>query len=471
MRNKCQLSVIVAAFLLVSIIAVPASGQTSAAAGLTADRAAREQRFESPIAALSGASADAGIIAYVKGSTNNIHLISPDGAGDRVLWTNPGLSAMNSVIELAWRPDGRELAFSSQHEQDCSWYDSDVYVIGYDGSGYRRITNSPACAALAGLPKGSVTVNVNNYTSSLVWVYVQGAPSVETVLGGFFGTVTFDDVADFGPGVYQPSIGIGGLDRFTSYPPYADVQPGQTVPGGNLTVMQYSGFRGFGVGKVSWKADGSALAYNLRTGTAIKQISANPPYGATGVDLPVVEHAKPSLVAWGPTAATSDQYLYLSVLNVLHEEVEGIYLNTVGNTSGGTKLVPISSYNAEMVHDIEWLPDGSGFLFSLRWVPMSICSDIYEYNFATQEITQLTPTLWDESSDGGARGLSISPDGQQIAFERAVYPSDTNGSLWIMNRDGSGLHKLADDAGRPAWGQVPPPLAFHVYVPLVVHSR
>ena len=219
---------------------------------------------------------------------------------------------MKSVIELAWRPDGRELAFSSGHEQACSWYDSDVYVIGYQGAGYRRVTNSPACAALAGLPKGSVTINVNNYTNSLIWVYVQGAPSVKSVLGGFFGTVIFNDVADFGPGVLQPSIGIGRLDRFTSYPPYADVQPGQTVPGGNLTVMQYSGFHGFGAGKVSWKADGSVLAYNLRTGSAISQIPANPPYGSTGVDLPVVEYAKPSLVAWGPTTATSDQYLYLS---------------------------------------------------------------------------------------------------------------------------------------------------------------
>ena len=82
-------------------------------------------------------------------------------------------------------------------------------------------------------------------------------------------------------------------------------------------------------------------------------------------------------------------------------------------------------------------------------------SDIFEYNFATQEITQLTPTLNDESEYGGARGLSISPDGQQIVFERAVYLYDAPSSLWIMNRDGSDLHKLLDDAGRPAWGQTP----------------
>ena len=70
---------------------------------------------------------------------------------------------------LAWRPDGRELAFSSEHEEACSLYESDVYAIGYDGAGYRRVTNSPACAALAGLPKGSVKVNVTNSAGPRHW--------------------------------------------------------------------------------------------------------------------------------------------------------------------------------------------------------------------------------------------------------------------------------------------------------------
>ena len=33
---------------------------------------------------------------------------------------------------------------------------------------------------------------------------------------------------------------------------------------------------------------------------------------------------------------------------------------------------------------------------------------------------------------------------------------------------GSCLHKLVDDAGYPAWGQVPPPPAFRTYLPMVV---
>ena len=399
--------------------------------------------------------ADAGVIAYVQDSTEDIHAIAPDGSGDRLLWTNPASGGMKSVISLAWRPDGRELAFSSEHEGACSWYDSDIYTIGYDGGGYRRVTNSPACAMLAGLPKGAVTVNVNNYTSGMIWVYVQGAPSVKSVLGGFLGAVTFDDVADFGPGVYQPSIGIGGLDRFTSYPPYADVQPGKTVPGGNITVSTYSGFRGFGAGKVSWKADGSALAYVMRSNSAITQISASPAYGATGKDLPMIEKAAPGRVAWGPTPATADQYLYSSGMYVFKDDIGGIYLNTVGDTSGGTQLVVIHDYSAQYVQDIAWLPDGSGFLFSMAHTEMGHFSDIYEYNFATQEITQLTPTLNDESEYGGARGISISPDGQQIVFERAVYLSDAPSSLWIMNIDGTDLHMLLYDAGSPAWGPTP----------------
>jgi len=398
-------------------------------------------------------SVDPGIIAYVRPSTQDIHLISPDATGDRLLWTAPRPSGPSGVWDLEWRPDGRELAFSSDHEETCSWFQSDVYAIGFDGGGYRRVTNAPACAVLADLPKGSVTVDVSNWTMDPVWVYVQGAPGIKSISGD--GTLVFDNVADLGPGVLQPPIGIFGLYRITSYPPYADVIPNETVPGGNLIISQGSGLEAFGTGNVSWKADGSALAYGMRSFTNISQIPANPPYGSTGVDLPVVEYAVPGLVAWGPTPATQDQYLYYSEMSVWKENVEGIYLNTVGDTSGGTQLLLIYDLDAMHVNDIEWLPDESGFLFSMSYVDFEEFSDIFEYNFTTQDITQLTSSLLVDSGDGGAYGLSISPDGEQIVFERAAYPYDTPSSLWMMNRDGSNLHKFADDAGTPAWGQTP----------------
>ncbi len=302
--------------------AVPLQASTSAAADPAAPA--------SP-AAGAGLTADEGVIAYVKRSTDDIHLISPDGTNDRVLWTNPNPD--DTPMSLAWRPDGLELAFTSKHEKTCSFYDSDIYAIRSDGTGYRRITNAPACAELAGLPKGTVTVDVQDFTGN-AYVYVAGAPGIKKAV---WGTMTFDNVADFGPGVSQPSVAIVGLDRTLGYPPYADVQPGQTVPGGILIINADSSFRGWGAGGVSWKADGSALGYNMWNCSAINAIAAVPTYGLLGDALPVVPQASPCHHAWNPTLAGSNQYLYYSP-DRKSDAAHGIWLNTVGDASGGTRL-------------------------------------------------------------------------------------------------------------------------------------
>jgi Tol biopolymer transport system component len=92
------------------------------------------------------------------------------------------------------------------------------------------------------------------------------------------------------------------------------------------------------------------------------------------------------------------------------------------------------------------------------------CHNIFEYDLATDRITQRT-----DIDDESVMGMVISPDGQHIVFERTTDPVfDPTSSLWIINRDGSGLHKLADDAGRPAWGRAPAPLDKRVYLPIVL---
>ena len=100
--------------------------------------------------------APAGTIAYVRG-WRQIRLIRPDGSGDRELWTQPpSESRYGGLRELAFRPDGKELAFSSSHEMAFSFYEADLYGIGIDGKGLHRLTNAPSPGQLDGYPTCNV---------------------------------------------------------------------------------------------------------------------------------------------------------------------------------------------------------------------------------------------------------------------------------------------------------------------------
>src|SRR5574341_36238 len=128
-----------------------------------------------------------GTIAYfrVVGATQNepgtseLHLVNPDGSNDRMIYSTPrGLTTI--YPNPGWRPDGREIAFVSAQEVACSRFNSDIFAIRPDGSGLRRITNAPKLEDLAKLPKGSVTVTVENLITnvSIFFVYVEGATNL-----------------------------------------------------------------------------------------------------------------------------------------------------------------------------------------------------------------------------------------------------------------------------------------------------
>ena len=74
---------------------------------------------------------DSGSIAYIRGGTE-IRVIDPDGENDRRLWTHPDASFDLGLYDLAWRPDSKELAFSSAHASAYSLYHADLYSIKRD---------------------------------------------------------------------------------------------------------------------------------------------------------------------------------------------------------------------------------------------------------------------------------------------------------------------------------------------------
>ena len=134
-------------------------------------------------------------------------LVEPDGSGDRALWSAPNPQPGYSVRGLVWNPAGAELAFSSDHEMATSLYERDIYTLGGDGRRLRKLTNGPSHAELAALPKGDVTVRVQNNTRDagpfVIYVVGAAAPLSPLVPPGTTKTLTFTGVADLGRGAQR----------------------------------------------------------------------------------------------------------------------------------------------------------------------------------------------------------------------------------------------------------------------------
>jgi TolB protein len=424
----------------------------------------------SPIAAQSGVQPDAGTIAYVhynNDTGDEIWLVNPDGSDNHRIYTvgQPDPQGVYYILGLAWRPDAAELAFTSNHEATCSLYESDIYAIRPDGSGYHRITNGPNCADLAKFTKGSVRVEVQNWTGTtqMFNIYVQGAPNIKGIYlaPAATGVVTFDNVADFGDSYAQYAVAVWGSARWFGSAS-ADVQPGVTVdatPSLSLTAYGYSSE--IFAKSPTWRSDGSRLGYIFSAGI-LRQIDANPPLGTYGGPLLADDAEMPLYIndlAWSPRPAQADQLLY----DTLDVSGSGIYRVTEGSHDRGELLVTNETYESSL--GLTWLPDGSGFVFA-RTEGYGGRSNLFEYNFAADEVTRLT-----DFTDEFVGYPSLSPSGQEIAFVRSTALEGAPVDLWVMQRDGSGMHLLVENGHLPAWSLHQPQMPSAtpaVYLPFTV---
>jgi hypothetical protein len=362
---------------------------------------------------------------------------------------------------VAWRPDATELAFASDHEHTTSLFEKELYAVRPDGSGLRKLTNGPRHDQLAGYPKGTVTVDVLVLAGAPAIVYVVGAAAPQTALVSTTATrLTFTNVADLGSGVVQQVVAMTGSGRW--YGAAADVRPGQTVHAGSLIVSGASA--PLRADNPTWRSDGTAIGFMFgELCGEFRSLPANPPINAQG-QARLKAHSFLGylcLVDWGPTPALANKLLY----NEWDSSTRGIYLTTEGSDAPGELL---TTYGLNWLVDLQWLPDGSGFLYSVMEFSETayVRSNIHEYLFATKQARQIT-----HFDDEFAGSFSISPDGQQIVFERMPTmegPTD----LWLMRRDGSQMRQLAADAARPAWSRRAPQSApsFKLYLPSVVRA-
>jgi Tol biopolymer transport system component len=391
-------------------------------------------------------------IAYVTAATrDDIRVIDPDGGNDRLLWSHgqEDPSEVSFIWDLDWSPDSRELAFTSTHESGCSLLYSDVYAVGTNGGNYRRLSGPPACGALSAFPSATVRVPVRNGTldSIDIFLYFLGAPESKQVSlpAGGTTTVTFEDVADFGAGVLQYAMMINGSNRELASSAAVDVQPN-----GSHTTAELEAWApaapGWEARSPSWHSDGSRLGYAFNFNTLYSQPAFPKPL-ELGDDL-IAAAEMPNLVThlnWNPASEWSQELLYVGWT----PEASSIYWVEEGSTTAGSALLTFETW--EKVLGLAWLPDGNGFVFSVVEGLAGDLADLWEFSFETSSATRITNFTGEYAGE-----LSVSPDGQEIVFERSAEFAELAGELvapdlWLVGRDGSNLRLLREDAAAPDW--------------------
>jgi hypothetical protein len=412
-----------------------------------------------------------GMIAYIRNDAE-IRLINRNGTGDKRIWTDPEIKTPLGIHDLAWRPDGKELAFSSSHESVASFYHADIYTIKPDGSGLKKITNAPEHKKLAGFKKGTVTVTVSNthysfnsgYANAGVFtIYVTGAELPQQVVlpPGSSKTLVFNNVADFGD-VAQGIIAMYAESRWFMG---LDVVAGKNTRAPEFTISG-DGIPYFGAFRPVWKSDGSQISF--RDGFC--KITTTP--SVPTMELPtkrLFADAQPTGACvwdWGPASSLSNQVIYSQNEG---DGGSGFYMMKEGGVHSASNLVMIYSKAASRrADDVHWLPDGSGFLYShfTNYFDVyddparKIGSNIFRYDMATKKTTQITNV-----TDGFASRFSISPDGQWIVYERGYAAAGddpnslfelnnlTNYDLWIIKMDGTQEKLLVRNGSAPSWSR------------------
>jgi hypothetical protein len=325
-----------------------------------------------------------------------------------------------------------------------------------NGAGYRRITQAPSCAALASFPKGTVQVPVRNDTFDTFdgFLYFQGAPHIQPVSLAPFasGVVTFDDVADFGSGGAWVQFGviIHGALREISAATAVDVIAGGTVTTGvvNVSVPSVT----WEVRSPTWHLDGGRIGHLLNF-DGLWELPSSPQPVEFGTPLLGDDRVRPGgyvpLMAWGPTASTASMLLY-----ALAGPGAGVYLVAEDAADAGSALVSLGSL--ESVHGLAWLPDGSGFGYSVTegdYFGDDRSSNLFLYEFANAVPERVTSYVGDfvgqvsVSGDGGRFVIELA-DGID-PFTQALVDPD----LWIVERRSGEATLLVEGGYAPAWSR------------------
>lgn len=389
-----------------------------------------------------------GTIAYLDASGDATYLkqirtIGADGSNDQLIWTVPD-SSTQRINDIEWHPNGSRIGMTANIESTCSIFYDDVFTINANGSNLTRITNNPRCSDLASYPKGAVTVKfVNNFVSTTQQglAYVEGADEAEflTIPPGTSTTVTFNNVADLGSGVMQQIVfriaGQFGQDAYWN-PIGVDVVTGSTVSAPDLSVSSGKILQ-FAVKKLSWHPNGTEIGFAFADAGIPYRMAANSAVSADPTSIMSSGNANATDLAWSPDGT---QVVYTDNLN------NKIYLLDVGGAAPGTEITSIDPGSIGL--EIDWIPDGSGFVVSVIDA-FGESGNLFHYDIAAMQFN-LLEALVDNKAPFAP---SVSPDGQYVAYTiQTINPNDTfEMDLWLIGIDGTGKTLLKSGGGYPDW--------------------
>jgi hypothetical protein len=379
-----------------------------------------------------------GTIAFIEDRVR-IHTIEADGSADTVIF---GLQpdATSGIQAVAWRPDGARLAFASGHEELCSIWVADLYVMDRDGTDLSRLTNGPACGAMVGLPTGSVRVTIANQTTELTdfTIHAQG---LEQAVGaaiepGFQATYELQ-LHDLGADTPQFIVVRNGDSVWFDAAVYADVQPGATVDAGLLTAGG-DPFEAWGALSASWSHDGTRLAYQQGLSSPW-QIPASA--GPLDIGSPLfAPDVNGTISVTAPVFSPADDRVLYHRYDTEPPTID------VGRADADRTGDAVMA--ATLVNGLDWLPDGRGFVASDSSALLD-SANLVLVDLATGSITPLT-----SFTGGFAMWPTVSPDGEWVAYSYSPVPLDQAATMELrLHHIASGQERLLAVNGVNAdWG-------------------